>query len=288
MRILTLILLALLSSKTPAEECACPQEKLSQQQPFIPDNLYDEVPEYKRGERELYQEFRLYRAYLDQNSTLLDSFFNGWANLNPPITNRQLDALPKAFRFTYEIFKDFYQPANLGRIGRPEWGNDQFAGVKYYVVQNSIDVKVYEQLKQDRYPIDPDNIIFESTLNNFRPQVQGNKLALILTEEYKNRLLMFLGGESTPAGQGNIMAPAMAIGESNKRLQFLNQYLKIYHGHWVGWRLVTDPTISRIDFNGELTKAIVHFELVYQGGEAVYENKDGKWMLKESRLTWIT
>jgi len=288
MRAQTLLLLCFLSAAAPAEECACPPDETRQEKPFIPNGLYDEVPEYKIGERQILQEYRIYRSYLDENSALLDSFFKGWADTNPPISNQQLSRLPEAFRHAYAIFKDFYQPANLGRIGNPEWGTEQFAGVKYYVVQNSIDIAVHRELPKNSYSTDPDNLIFEASLKHFRPQIQGDKVPLILNDAYKSQLLRFLGGESYPAGQGNIMAPAMAKGESNKRMKFLNQFLKIYHGHWGGWRLITDPTISRINFNGTFTRAIVYFELVYQGGEATYQFKDGKWFLKESRLTWIT
>ena len=84
------------------------------------------------------------------------------------------------------------------------------------------------------------------------------------------------------------MNPSRARGQSEKRLEFMNKKLNIIHGHWGGyWHIETHPMVFSINFNKKRNLAKVNYRLVYQGGEAIYVKKNGKWTLKEAYLTWI-
>jgi len=197
--------------------------------------------------------------------------------------------LPTAFQHTYAIFVDFYQPKNIARIGDPEWGTNQFSHVSYFIIQPSISAAVTDEIINDIEgpPIVSDftNFLYYFEIKHFKPFIRGETKALFLDDYHRNLVEEFLGD---PKKHGAILS-SKTIGESEKRLKFLNQYVQIYHGHWREWRIITDPKISIINFNKSFTKALVHFDFIYQGGQAYYEFKSsiGKWVLKESKLTWI-
>ncbi len=249
---------------------------------------YEDVPSYKKGEPEWYQEHRLNKAYLEQSKLKLSEFFRGWSKVSTAHTDKQIEGLPQAFHYAYNIFEDFYQPHNLKRIGDPEWGTEQFSKVSYFIVQSEINVVVTNEIIKDPFENNSSITIFDGTMNNFKPQIKGNIKALFLDGNHSYILKKFLGNEEVPVGQNGIMSTSKAVGESEKRQGFLNQYLKIYNGHWGGWKLVTDPTVTKINFNKNYDRAVVYFSLVYEGGEAIYEKKNGKWVFIKSQLTWIT
>ena len=249
---------------------------------------YKDVPSYEKGEPIWYQEHRLYRSYLDHSESRLSQFFLGWSQRSIPITDKNLEKLPAAFQHAYAIFEDFYQPKNLGRIGDPEWGKDQFSKVSYFITQPTIDVVVTKNIVKDIHSNGFSNSIYSATLKDFRPRIKGDTKALFLDDYHSYLIKEFLGDEEIQAGHSGIMSTSKAVGESERKQKFLNQYVQIYHGHWGGWRFATDPTITVINFNEKFEKAVVHFSLVYQGGEAEYKFKGGKWILVKSELTWIT
>ncbi len=249
---------------------------------------YEDVPKYQSGEPEWQQEHRLYRAYLDECETRLADFYSGWADQSQPISKSDYQQLPAVFQHAYDIFEDFYQPKNLARIASPEWGTEQFSKVRYLVTQGKLDVFVSDEVLEDPYADIATLSTFSATVTNFKPRVKGDTPALFLNQRHASILRQFLGEEQAPPGYDGVMSTAKAVGESRKRQEFLNKHLKIYEGHWGGWRLVTDPTVMRINFNKDYSRAIVHFSLIYQGGEALFERKQGKWTLIKSELTWIT
>ena len=275
-----------LSGHALSQECECAKEIVDVEN-IATEIDYEKVPAFKKAEPYYSQEHRLNRAYLDSSNSDLEDFFKGWELQSYPNSKKILKEFPEVIRFAYEIFGDFYDPKDLKRIGKPEWGVDQFKNVGYLVVQGDLDVSIASKLSTDSFSRNQSSIL-DFTINEFRPSIKGSTPTLFLTEDYQKVLNRFLGDESVPLGHDGIMNPARAKGESEKRQKFLNNKLKIYHGHWGGWRLITDPTVTQIAFNKSLTKAVVHFSLVYEGGHAIYKHKKGKWVLVESKLTWIT
>lgn len=285
--LITIFLIAFISN-TSSEECLCNEINKEAQDLTEYEVEYPEAPPYKKGEPISHQEDRLYRAYLDGSKKKLGDFFVAWADRSKPISEKHLEKLPVAFRHAYKIFEDFYQPKNLGRIGNPEWGTEQFSHVTYFITQPTIRIlvtdKVIEEINSNSFT----DSIYYAELKNFQPRIKGGTKALFLDDYHGPLIEGFLGSEELPMGHNGIMSTSKAIGESEKKQKFINQYVQIYHGHWGGWRFATDPTISTINFNKSFTKAIVHFSLVYQGGEAIYEYENRKWVLRKSELTWIT
>lgn len=258
------------------------------------NRTFENVPKFEVGESGDYQEHRLNRSYLDGSPTARTDFLDGWLAQSTPIDEVARAKLPDAVAVAYAIFEDFYEPKNLGRItNNPEWGVDQYQHVSYLVVQGALRLTVSSIIGMDSGPVEfsvkssGTKPIVDLTINDFRPRVKGATPALYLTERYDYLINNFLGSEQLPMGSVSIMQTAIAIDESKKRLAFLNNELQIYPGHWGGWRIVTDPTVTRIDLNTSLDKAVLHFSLGYQGGRAIYQYQNGLWALIESDLTWI-
>ena len=186
----------------------------------------------------------------------------------------------------FAIYREFYKPFDLLKLGDWEWGNDLNSGCKYVVVQNKIFYSVLSTNNFDDFDWQKSRI---DSIENFRPSVNLDKdKVLYLTNEYAELITNFLGTESTELGEENIMNPSIARGESEKRYEVLRQFIPILHGHWGGyWHIETHPVISVLIFNKRLTKAKIHFRVGYQGGEALIGKRDNKWIITESKETWI-
>jgi hypothetical protein len=186
----------------------------------------------------------------------------------------------------FDIYKTFYKPLDLLKLGNWEWGNNLNLKCKYVVVQNKIFYSILLTENLDDFDWQKSR---KDSIENFRPPINLNKnKVLYLTNEYAESINKFLGTESTKLGQGNIMDPSRPQGESEKRYEILRPFIPILHGHWGGyWHLETHPDISIIIFNKTLTKAKINFRVGYQGGEAVLEKKGDDWIIKESKATWI-
>ncbi len=252
------------------------------------------------------------------------SLFNLLSDWNSQVQSNESEvAGDKYTDAVYAIFNEFYTPFDLKRIGSSEWGDSIYID-KFAVIQNSVayviaefpnpdsivfgfmgDTLTLTEHEQKYREGDQKNDFFEDLIlkirysytkeleqvemTDFRPEttLPINK-RLYLTADYRTELIQFLGNQHSPLGFRGLMNPARATKKTRKKQRFLNNYLNVIHGHWGGyWHLVTHPKVNLIIMNPELTKAMIHFRLVYQGGEAYLEKKDGKWVLIESKLTWI-
>ncbi len=248
----------------------------------------ESLPGFAAGEEEQLQENRLHCAYEKNSQPELTVFLDAWVEESSPISPEELAELPEAIRHAYAIFENFYNPKALDRIGNPEWGADQFAHARYFIAQSAIAVSV-----TDKLPDAPDFSYDDPTLSrwdidDFRPRATSEVPLCLLSERYATLIERFLGSKELPPGHNGIMSTSEAEGESLLRKTFMNQQLQIYHGHWSGWNLITGPDVGQIVFNSDLSRAMVYFSLVYEGGEALYERDGEKWVLVQSRLTWIT
>jgi hypothetical protein len=275
----------------------------------------------------------LVKSYEQNSKKQLDSFFKNWNEKYPTIQERDLLALNDTLQNSYNVFKEFYQPQYIKKLGGSEWGNNLYIKSKYLIVQDKIRIyfteKVYYSEKEiDEYVVNyinkiikddvkrqsllkrtngklsesvleiyspydsfykEENEILTDSITDFRPSINCNgKKPVYLTSEYDNILNIFLGNTQITFGEENIIKPASSSGESEKRKQFLEKLIKICYGHWGGyWQLHSYPTASRIVFDRKMHYAKVYFRMVYQGGEAILKNENGKWSLISSRLTWI-
>jgi hypothetical protein len=133
------------------------------------------------------------------------------------------------------------------------------------------------------------NGILTDSIINFKPAIHcDEKIPLFLTETYKEILNAFLGSEFFPFQTGGFMNPARAKKESKNRQQFLENYVKIFHGHWGGyWELYSFPRVFSLIFDKNMEYAIINFKMIYEGGYARLKREGEEWILIESKLTWI-
>ena len=237
----------------------------SREAPEAPEQVHFSADEMARALEEAYRS-----SSADALSELLDLWHRS-------VLPRDLESIKDpVIRDVYDVYLAFYDPFDLARLGDFELGNDSYADAKYVVIQYVIR---FRGAGDQAYPL------LSCTL---RPPVrfEGVK-ALCLKSPCGLVLDGFLGSESIPMGTGNLMSPARPKGESERRLAFLNQYLKICHGHWGGWHLETHPFVDEIEFNEDRTQATVRFRPRYQGGEALLVKGAAGWELRESRSTWI-
>jgi len=261
--------------------------------------VYEDVPSYNNGEPEWYQSHRLNKAYIEQSKVKLSTFLEAWSEMSTAHTTHQKKEFPEVFRHAYEVFEDFYQPHNLERlddfnqphklerIGGLKWRTKQFSKVSYFIVQSKLNVIVTDNLVKDKFGNYSSSTSFDTAINDFKPRIKGNVKALFIDDYHRYLINNFLGGEKNLAGLEDIMNTTKALEESQKRQSFLNQYLNFSRGDWGGWILETAPTVTKIRFNKKYDQAVVYFSLFYRGGEAAYEMKNNKWVLIQSKLTWI-
>jgi len=219
------------------------------------------------------------------SSDSLQAFFTDW---NETVKSNSKDFIYQndTIKAVFDVYKEFYKPLNLLKLGDWEWGNKLNSGCKFIVVQNKL---YYAVIASGNFSDFDWSTYKKDSINNFRPplNLDSNKI-LYLTTEYDKTLNLFLGSISIEMGQRNIMDPAKPNGESEKRYLILRAFIPILHGHWGGyWHLETHPAASIILFNKGLTLAKVNFRVGYQGGEAILTKEDNGWIIKESRATWI-
>jgi hypothetical protein len=215
----------------------------------------------------------------------IDAFMAEWNKTIKPNSEdfiNQNDTMNAVF----SIYREFYKPLDLLKLGDWEWGNKLNSKSKYIVIQNKVFYSVLSTNNLDDYDWKTSK---RDSIVNFRPPVKLEKIkTLYLTDEYAESINIFLGTLSTVVGEDNIMSLSKPKEESEKRYEMLRSYIPILHGHWGGyWHLETHPNVSIIILNKTLTKAKIDFRVGYQGGETILQKKGADWVIKESKATWI-
>ena len=233
----------------------------------------DETQPFVQSAEELYDQ--LETAFQLSSIKNFSKFFMDWNILVPYHTAKFIEQ-DNVAEVIYEIYKEFYKPLDLLRLGNWEWGNNLNSNSEYVVVQNKIEFAI---LKEELFDIWFRSDIYESikfeTIDDFRPPVNLAKdKILYLMPEYAEALNMFLGTEIKD--------------DTWERRDFIRPYIPILVGHWGGyWHLATHPEVSRILLDTNKTTAKVYFRVGYQGGEAILKKKENRWVIEESRATWI-
>ena len=236
----------------------------------------------------------LLRAYRANSTEQLDSFFLYWRTRIPSLDERSLAGSSDTVQNIYGVFKAFYTPLDIQRLGGSEWGNDIYGKVRYLLVQNRILYGFTDSLMKgevdtpdaSNFPPQADHY---DTFREFRPVVNfTSPRIVILTPTYERMLSAFLGDKHNPLGKGGIMNPAAAAGESARRKAFLEKMIKIWYGHWGGyWQLSSYPYAGSIVFDRTMKRAVVNFSMVYEGGYAYLKKVNGAWVLIKAKRTWI-
>lgn len=233
------------------------------------------------------QEQQLALAYKTQSPGKLDTFFQRWAAETPPLSDAAIARLDDTRRNVYAVFRAFYTPQDLRRLGGSEWGDGIYQKVHYLLLQDLIYFGIVDTIASD-----PDQTTRPKTLDSitdFRPALAfDSPKMVVLTPSYDSLLNHFLGDEHRPLGSGSIMSPASAKAESKKRQTFLDKTIRIWYGHWGGyWQLNSYPYASTIVFDRQFRFAVVNFRMVYEGGYAYFKKENGQWVLIEAKRTWI-
>lgn len=235
---------------------------------------------------ELYE--KMERAFQLSSTNDLEQFFKDWNESVFPNTvefiqqNDTVEAI-------YEVYKLFYEPLDLTKLGNwEELSKNLNSNCKYVAVQNKIIYGVVEDIISSELPSYYYSLHSAyDTINDFRPSINmAKEQVLYLLPEYEEALNIFMrtesiGKESTEYNWGNYE-------DILKRYEFIRPYIPILRGHWgLYWHLATHPQIHQIVFNKPLNKAIIYFRVGYQGGEVILKKQANQWTIIESRVTWI-
>lgn len=203
--------------------------------------------------------------YENNDVVELTEYLNEWESNIQSISENEFDELSTVEKNVYQIYEDFYNPSDLGKYCSndrcPEFGNDLYSNLDYFIAQNEIRYTLNEYENSD-------------TLINFRPRLELDKSILYLTNKYTDELSNFLNREN----HGD---------DIQNRFEFINEKIKIVSGHWRGWHFITHPEVMIIWLNDTLDSATVDFRVIYEGGEAKYAKVNDEWKMYESHLTWI-
>lgn len=236
------------------------------------------------------QDKLLFHAYSSNSLIELQQFFDNWAAESKRDTAKSI--LNDTIKNVYQVFQVFYTPKDINKTGGSEWGNDIYKDANYLLVQDEINYAVVDSLVKvstRRSDYGFKGAEHYDTLKNFRPQISiSDAKTVVLTSSYDMLLNRFLENEHDKFATGDIMSPAKAKGESEKRKLFLENYIKIWYGHWGGyWQLHSYPVAETIIFDKEFKSAVVNYTMVYEGGYAYFQKVNGEWTLVNARRTWI-
>lgn len=260
---------------------------------FITEIIFSNIFAQNQVIIDSYQK-ELEHAYKNKSTSELNIFLTKWNNsLKPnfPTNNYNNDTI----RNIHEIYREFYKPFDLLKLGDWEWGNKLNSNSKFALIQHRLyyNIVSLDNLREGenkfKFEVKKEDILKADSIIGFRPNLTfENHKILYLTPEYKIALNKFLGTQSGKFGKPNIMHVSRPRKQSEKRYQFIRPYLPILHGHWGGyWHFETAPRIYEFYMNKTFDQAKILYVVGYQGGEAFLIKKDAKWILKESKATWI-
>ncbi len=186
--------------------------------------------------------------------------------------------------YTPEEIKD-YIVGQLTKERKTEWQEKILAQID----SGKISTMIMENYGPDirRYKDSPGVLI--DSVTDFRPNIAQTKaIPLFLNDNYRKLLDSFLGNTHQPLGTGGIMNPAVAKDESAKRQKFLQNYVKIFYGHWGGyWQYYSYPAVTSISFDKDGKYAMINYTMIYEGGVALLGLEAGTWKLISMKRTWI-
>lgn len=228
---------------------------------------------------------RLNKMFEEKDTSSLLEFINEWARESDSLANSyyiENDTL----RTVYELFNKMYCPTKWRKLGRSEFGKSIYKKTKYIIVQSQFEFWLCHDYDEE-YGLNDSCDYYE--IPNFYPDVKiKNKTTLFLTPDYDSVLNKFLGTEQYDVGHFGLTSVARAKGISEEKMDFLNIYLNIVHGHWGGWIIGSAPYIGDIEFDKEFKTADATFGILYEGGETKFKKFMGLWLKIKSKMTWIT
>jgi len=224
----------------------------------------------------------LNQAYRDGSREGLIELFDAWSQRVSPLAAAQLAQEPELVRDTYAIFREFFTPFSLRRLGKKlREGNPD---TRFVIVQESVAVEVQAKGRNIR----------SAVVRDFRPQLQDMPAKPLLKALECQELIHNFLDLGYALGQ-DLSRPGRTDEQRRetrkqwtKRVAFLSQAIRAEPEHWGGGvRVTTDPFVYRVVFTSPRGRATVHFQVGAWGGEAEFAVVGGKWQMKGSRLTSI-
>jgi hypothetical protein len=217
------------------------------------------------------------RAYREKSVEALVQLFDTWHCRVIPMPPELLARESQLTRDVYAIFREFYTPFSLDRIGKGL--SDASRGAKFVIVQDYVDVVVQRDGKTIR----------SSTIRDFRPNLQNMPARPLLAARACQELVVnFLDNmRITEDVAGEVKMADEREKMAAQRWEFLNKVVRILPGHWGGFHVATHPFVSEIDFNESGDRASLHFQVDCYFGEADFAVADGQWKMQKSRITGI-
>jgi hypothetical protein len=216
----------------------------------------------------------LEKAYKNNSKDELKNFLDAWGLEITPITDEELSTYNDTIREAYKAFVDFYN-FNFSKLDimHPSDAKEYrslYKNIDFLIVQNKLKIcfvnKInFNSLTQEGYLTD--------SILNFRPVIRrSNKTPLYLTKKYDDALNIFLGW-------------GFACDGSTDKRAFLENYIKIYAGHWYGWHLSAVPEVYYITFDKNMKYAVVHYRISSCTGGKIAIKKDGnRWVFFSSNI----
>lgn len=269
------------------------------------------------------QEELLEEAYDNNSVKLLENFFENWRKEKLPINDSEYNKLSNVQKDVYDLFYEFYNPLDMKHMKLEEWEYTMYENVKYVIIKNKIHYSFTKTLNQDeifedniRAKYKDDSLEMVKFLNdsafkafwgehlltlgmlktynrdsikNFHPNVKFTKAKLLYFRKKCHKIISeFLGTEIVPSGEYSIMQPAFSKNESEKRRNFLNNFIFVMISHRGDyWVLLTSPILTSILFDDVRDNAIIYYNFPYHAGCSVYTKSNGKWEFVWDKFTMM-
>ena len=278
------------------------------------------LTKFEINQRGLLHIKHLRNAYIEGSREKLSDYLNAWALWTERVSQKELDRKLPFDRHANDIYQLLYRPTNLrwftkwfpgkrpeppfykkiltyfGVLEDENWAEKIYDEAQYSLIQNEIEIYIVETLPE------PDDRSFDTErgfekqmkeaiahvrILDFRPRVkQQGRTPVYLVPTLKGILEKFLESKKVLSSETGLES-TIHDSLTNRRLEFLNQELKILRSHWEGWHFETHPLIERIVFNRDLSKAIAEYRIEYTGGRAYLDRTHKGWELVSAGLRWI-
>ncbi|MEZ5357904.1 MAG: hypothetical protein R3F48_03675 [Candidatus Zixiibacteriota bacterium] len=229
-------------------------------------------------------------AYIYNDTTYLNGFFDYWENESLPICDSEYAELPIIEKSIYDIFQVFFKPdttlylkiKNNRSMDEQEKRcelnfNAFYEHAEYLIIQCSVPYEIvsnYDSVMQSDIFLNNVNVLVSDTLKDFRPDIRiGEKKILYLHSKYENALEDYL----RHSGRYN---------NCDKRY-FISDKVQITLDNWgCDYLYETLPRIYNVIFNETLSKAVINYQPRHgYGAEVEYIRSETGW--KKSRVIAI-
>lgn len=227
-------------------------------------------------------------------------FFQRWEKDSRSITDGELGRMDDTVRAIYEVFKEFYDPFHLRRIGDESDYYGIYAGKKYVVLEDtvryalvdvldkdsllereflrianrrmiSVDSVRTAYLKKERWTMKLVRFQWPETdhfrmLGHFRPQVRFTQLpTLVINRKYEDTLRRLV---------------------ERGKWDSIMTYIWSFQHRRGGSDFYGRPMVGHILLDRQLEHAVVNFAMFGDGWETYLRKTKGKWEIVESEQAW--